>query len=322
MGTGRLLWALFLAGGIVAGGGCFPEPQPPLRIATNVWMGYEPLYLARARGDFDESMVRLVEYTSATDGITAMLNRTIEAVTLTLDEALLLAASGADVRIVLVIDVSNGGDVLLAKPEIARLADLKNRRVGAETTALGAYMLFRALETAGMKPADVVAVSLPIDEHERAFKDGQVDAVVTFEPVKTRLLAAGARQLFDSSMIPGEVVDVLVVRTGALQTHSRQIDAAVRGWFRALAALDKDRRGSAQIMARRERVSADEFVAALDGVRFPDLEENRTLLAGGSTGLVRTAERLQAVMRQSKLLQREVAIAPIFDGSYVRRLVP
>jgi ABC-type nitrate/sulfonate/bicarbonate transport system substrate-binding protein len=34
---------------------------------------------------------------------------------------------------------------------------------------------------------------------------GVVDALVTFEPHRARLLAGGARLLFDSSQIPGEI---------------------------------------------------------------------------------------------------------------------
>ena len=40
--------------------------------------------------------------------------------------------------------------------------------------------------------------------------------MVTYEPVRTKLKSAGARQIFDSSLIPGEIVDVLVVRTSYL----------------------------------------------------------------------------------------------------------
>ena len=62
-----------------------------------------------------------------------------------------------------------------------------------------------------MSPKDIKIVFLGVSEHERAFKNGKVDAVVTFGSARTKLLAAGAKQLFDSSQIPGEIVDVLIV---------------------------------------------------------------------------------------------------------------
>ena len=198
---------------ILANVGCSGEPQLPFRVGTNVWPGYEPLYLAREQGLYPPSAgLRLVEYTSASEVIQAFRNGTIDAAALTLDEVLLLAETTPDLGIVLVLDISHGADVILAQPAISSLRDLKGKRVGLESTALGAYVLTRALQTAGMRQDDVRKISLEVDEHEQAFKKGRVDAVVTFEPVRTRLMASGARQLFDSSMLPGEIVDVLVVR--------------------------------------------------------------------------------------------------------------
>ncbi len=38
--------------------GCSNEPSSPLRIGTNVWIGSEPLYLARDLGHFDLKVVQ------------------------------------------------------------------------------------------------------------------------------------------------------------------------------------------------------------------------------------------------------------------------
>ena len=40
---------------------CAREPDTPLRIGTNVWIGSEPLYLARELGRLEPSAVQLVE---------------------------------------------------------------------------------------------------------------------------------------------------------------------------------------------------------------------------------------------------------------------
>ena len=85
----------------------------------------------------------------------------------------------------MVTDISNGADVILAKPEIQSLKDLKGRRVGVDSTALGAFVITRALGQVGLSPKDIEIVSLGVSEQERAFKQGIVDAVVTFEPVRS-----------------------------------------------------------------------------------------------------------------------------------------
>ncbi len=293
---------------------CTPEPPPPLRVGTNVWPGYEPLYLARDLGYLGGSPAHLVEYGSATDVARAFSNKAIEVAALTLDEALLLISSGQDLRVVLVTDISHGADVLLGRAGMQRLADLKGRRIGVENTALGAYLLTRALQLNGMSLGQVSAVPMSVDEHERAFLENKVDAVVTFDPVRTRLLSRGAVQLFDSSQIPGEVVDVLVVRRDVLEQQPAAVKRLLHDWFRALAYLKANPNDAAERMARREGLSTPEFLAAWQLLQVPDLSENRRLLAGPQAALHEPLRRLESVMREQKLLTGKTATGALLDG--------
>lgn len=309
--AGRTLRAL-LAALIVSS--CTPESPALLRIGTSVWPGYEPLYLARDLNYLDSGVVRLVEYPSASEVMRSFRNGAIEAATLTLDEALLLLQNYADIRVILVLDVSHGADVILGKPYLKNIQEIAGRRVGVENTALGAFVLSRALQQAKLSRGDIRVVSLPVSDHERAYHEDAVDAVVTFEPVRTRLLKAGARLLFDSTQIPGEIVDVLVVRRDALDAHASQINNLVSAWFRAVAYLRTHPHDAARRMAKREGVSSAEFLDALRGVRIPDQEENRRLLTGNSPLLVESARKLAASMIEQRLLQKEADISALLDA--------
>ncbi|MET0919194.1 MAG: hypothetical protein ABWY07_12320, partial [Burkholderiales bacterium] len=58
--------------------GCAREPETALRIGTNVWIGSEPLYLARELGHLDPAVVQLVEYPSASEVLRAYRNQAID----------------------------------------------------------------------------------------------------------------------------------------------------------------------------------------------------------------------------------------------------
>lgn len=283
--------------------GCTQERRTPLRLATNVWTGYEPLYLARSLGYFKESTVRFYEMTNASDVLTAFRNRTIDVAALTLDEALLLIQDGIDARIVLVTDISNGADVIVAHPTIKSTRDLKGKRVGVESMALGAYVLSRALDKAGLTPRDVTIVPVAAQEHEHAYAAGKIDAVVTFEPSKTKLLALGGRIIFDSSQIPNEIIDVIVVRADILQSKSGQLKDLEEGWFKALEYLRKNPADATQRMGKREGITGAQFSDGLKGLIIPDENENKRLLSGA---LLLPARRLAEVMLQGKLLSKPV----------------
>ncbi|WP_293358728.1 MULTISPECIES: ABC transporter substrate-binding protein [unclassified Microcoleus] len=296
------------------------KAEAPLRVGANVWPGYETLYLARSLGYYDNTPIRLVDYPSGTEEVRAYRNGEIEAAGISIDQALVLAATNPDVKIVVVMDFSNGGDVILGKPEIPNLQGLKNRPVGVESTALGAFIITRALEQKGMSPKDIKIVSLGVSEHERAFKNGKVDAVVTFGSARTKLLAVGAKQLFDSSQIPGEIVDVLIVRDDVINKQPKALQALVDGRFRALDYLTKNPKDAAIRIAPRTGVTPEQFLESLKGLSSPNLEENQKLLGKTDPSLLNGVKRLSQVMLENKLLPKAVNPALLLDDKLVKKV--
>ncbi|MBI5137575.1 MAG: ABC transporter substrate-binding protein [Nitrospirae bacterium] len=278
-------------------------PQPPLRIGTITWPGYEPLYLAGEVGKLTPQTAQVTRFLSSTQVLQAFKAGQIDAAGITLDEAMLLLDQGADPRVVLVLDVSNGADALLAKPGTQTLADLKGKRVGVEETALGAYMLARILETADLRPADITPVHVEANTHVAAFHAGQVDAVVTFEPMRTALMAGGAVELFNSAQIPGEVVDVLVVRADVLKSRPGQVADVVRAWFATLNFMAQKPDQAARVMAVAMHLTTPQLRATYDLVHLPDRDENVRMLIGGPgmPKLAATATRLHRTMRANHL---------------------
>src|SRR6476646_3236684 len=125
--AGRLLWVLACLVLSLALSGCMREPEAALRIGTNVWIGSEPLYLARDLGRLDSDHVQLVEYPSASEVLRAFRNQAIDGMVISLDELIGLAADGLQPRIVLVVDVSNGADVVVGRAGMRSMHDLKGR---------------------------------------------------------------------------------------------------------------------------------------------------------------------------------------------------
>lgn len=301
---------LLLAGVATA---CVAEPEPTLRLGTNVWPGYAPLYLARALQPPDSLSFRLVEYQSATEVLRAFRNNAVDAAALTLDEVMLLAESGDVPRIVLVTDVSHGADALIGRAGMKQLRDIKGRRVGVENGALGAYMLSRALQAAGLGLKDVQVVPLTVEEHEAAFTGDTVDAVITFEPVRSRLLARGGRSLFDSAQIPGEIVDVLVVRKVFLDEYPAAVQGLLRAWFQALDHHRLQPEAALPPMAAYLGLTDKETQRALAGMRLPTLKQNIAMLGGATPTLRVPAERLSKQMLQQHLLERPVEPSDLFS---------
>ncbi len=257
--------------------GCKP-PEKPLRLGSNIWIGYETLHLAQKQGYYDDLVLKLVQMPSATDVMHAFRHHMLELAALTLDEALSLKQTEDDIQIILVFDFSQGADILLGQPEIKTLAQLKNKKVGVENTAVGAILLDSALTEAQLTSADIKIIPLTANEHQQAFNTHQVDAVVTFEPIKTQLLAQGANNLFDSRHIPNRIVDVLVVRKDIANQYPEAIQKLLSGYFKALDYLSAHPTQAAEKIAPRMHVSSDTVAKQYDGIKIPSRIENIALL--------------------------------------------
>lgn len=310
-------WLLLCVG--LACVACHSGGDAPVRVGTNIWLGYEPFYVARQAGTLPDE-VRLVEYASASEVMGAFRRRTIDAAAVTLDEAISLAENDVTLRIGLVLDYSNGADALVARPDIARLAGLKGRAIGVESLATGAYLLGRALQRAGLSVHDVHIVPMPQDQHESAFAAGDVDAVVTFQPALARLRARGGRVLFDSRAMPGEIVDVLVYREALAHRRGDVLRALALAWFDGVGRVQRREPWAMLSMTHRQKLAPGTLDAALLLLEFQGAAQNRRALRGPQPGLAPVFGRLGLAMRELGLISRPPEPVNYLDSRIVEDL--
>jgi len=225
--------------------------------------------------------------------------------------------------VVLVADYSYGGDGLVVRGGLESLAQLRGKKIAFEESALGSYVLERILELGGLRHDEVVAINRLPEEGEQDFQRGAVDAVIAYEPGLGRLLREpAARAIFTSRDIPGEIVDVLVLRRAALHERADEVRRLMKGWFRALAYLKENPQQASVVMAKRQRVTVAEFLGSLGGAHIPDLEENRRLIGSpGAPGpLHGTAARLGEFLVRRGLARRTVSGADLLDHALLESL--
>lgn len=299
--------------------GC-DSPKPPLRVASIQWVGYQPLHLAQDLDLFPEGRIRVADFTSNTESLRAFRNRNVEVAALTLDEVLLLRHDGHDARVILILDYSEGADAIVARPEIDDLAGLRGKRIGVESTAATAYLLARGLEFAGLSVDDVEIVKLNAGMQEQAYREGRIDAVATFEPLRTHLVNMGARELFNSTQIPGEIVDVLVTRGEIIDQREDDLVTLIDGWFRAIRHAEQRPDEAARMLAPRLGLSASEYRSAVAGMSFPSRTENCRLLADNGRAMADPLGRLHGLMTAQGLFRTATPPQNVFDDRILEAL--
>lgn len=292
---------------------CVDQHAQPMRFGSNVWPGYEPVYLARELGYLQLQSARLIELTSATQVSQALRNGMLDAAAVTLDEAISLYESGADISILLVMDISNGGDAIVGVPTVTDFRQLVGKKVAIESNALGGYFLTLALDYYDMQEAEITMVTGDVSQHLALFESGQVDAVVSFEPVVSKMKQLGGQSLFDSSQIDGKIVDVLVVNQSYLKQYPTQVQAFIHAWYQALDYLESQPNSAARLIGKRLKLNVDDTLASFQKLVIPTKQQNRDILITNKAITLKKAQELADFMFEKGLLPRALLVNDLFE---------
>lgn len=299
--------------------GCNNEPTQNLRIAHVSWPGYEALSLAKNKNLYEN--VNVVTYRPANlpQTILAFENKVVDVVALTLTHAIELQSKSLEpITIFAVLDVSHGGDVIIANKTIKSINDLAGKRIGITPTAFGAFFLSRAIDTApGLSLNNMQVVPVTIDDHYNIFINNGIDAVATYEPAKSKILKQKGHIIFDSRQIPNEIIDVLITYSSFAKKNPEALTELLNGYFKALDLLKKQPERSILEMATYEGISPEEYKLSLTGIHIPDREENKAFLTGEDSGVLIAAKKLHKFMTAKNIILKSQKTLPEVSGRFL-----
>jgi NitT/TauT family transport system substrate-binding protein len=278
------------------------------------------MFLARSMGWLDESKVTLIEAGSFTDSIKMLEEGSVQAAGVTLDEVLRIRERGIPISVILVCDVSVGADMVLAKPGVKTLAEIKGKKIGVEDGALGALMLYETLRAAQLNREDVTLVSVAVEKQAEAWQRGEIDVAISFEPGSSQLMKLGASVIFDSRQIPELIFDVIAVRTAdANDEHEQALRHLVAAHLRALHHLNTNPADAAYRMAPHFNLPVDQVMPSFKGLVLPDLNNNIRLMAAAKPSMLKSAAQVAEVMRKAGILHQPENLQGLLRPEYLPR---
>lgn len=294
------------------------QHEPVFKIGITRWLGYEPLYLAEQLSFYPQ--IDVVRLSSTLDVLRALRNGNLQGAGLTLDETLTLIGEGIDLQIVMIIDYSNGADLVMASPAVASLQDLKGKRIGVEMNAVGATLLRSMLSKAGLTLNDVVVESMPISHLAQACATQRIEVAVAYQPYARELENCSMKPIFTSAEIPGKIVDLLVVRRDALHQQD-QMHQLLRGYFQALQHITEHPVSSHQQMADNLGISVADVQRDLEGIHVLSLAEVRTQLSAQGN-LRSVAEEYSNTLHEQGVIRTPIDILPHLDARWLPGAAP
>ena len=132
------------------------------------------------------------------------------------------------------------------------------------------YLLARALDSVGLKEADLASVINTSDaDMIAAFATPDVEAVVTWNPLVSAILEEpNASKLFDSSDIPGEIIDLMVVNTETLEANPAFGKAMAGAWYEVMELMAAGDKKVLTAMAEASGTDLAGYKAQLDSTEM------------------------------------------------------
>jgi NitT/TauT family transport system substrate-binding protein len=241
--------ALLLA--ILAAGAALPSSaaeRTSFNVAWSIYVGWMPWDYADRSGilkkwaDKYGIKIKLTQINEYVESINQYTAGTFDACAMTnMDTLTIPAAGGVDSTALIVGDFSNGNDGVVLKGKGKALTDIKGQKVNLVELSVSHYLLARALESVGMRERDLKVINTSDADIVAAFSAPATTAVVAWKPQLSAVLSAPNAQLvFDSSKIPGEILDLMVVKTDVLNANPKLGKALIGAWYETLAVMFKN----------------------------------------------------------------------------------
>ncbi|MGQ0596090.1 ABC transporter substrate-binding protein [Aquabacterium sp.] len=255
----------------------------PLKIGYSDWPGWVAWQVAIDKGWFKQAGVDVkfewFDYSASMDAFSA---GKIDAVTMTNGDTLVTGAAGGKGVMILLTDYSNGNDMIVGKPGIKSLKDLKGKKVAVEVGLVEHLLLLNGLKKAGLKESDVTLVNAKTNEMPQVLASGDVAAVGAWQPIAGQAIkgAPGAKPLLTSADEPGLIYDVLTVSPASLAAHKAEWQKVVLVWDKVVSYIEdpKTQPDAVKIMAARVGVPADAYMHFLKGTKLLSLSEGKKVM--------------------------------------------
>ncbi|MFM9914488.1 MAG: ABC transporter substrate-binding protein [Rhizobacter sp.] len=296
----------------------------PLKIGYSDWPGWVAWQVAQDKGFFKEAGIEVklewFDYSASLDAFTA---GKIDAVCMTNGDALVTGAGGGKSVAILLTDYSNGNDMIVAKPGIKTLKDLKGKKVAVEFGLVEHLLLLNGLKKAGMKETDVTLVNAKTNEMPQILASKDITAVGAWQPISGQAMKGvpGAKPLYTSAEEPGLIYDIVGVNPSSLAKRKDDWKKVVMVWDKVVAYINdpKTQPDALKIMSARVGLTPAEYLPLLKGTKLLTLADSKKIFVkapgfGSLSGSSKVADEFNVANGVYKTAQD---VDSYIDASYL-----
>ncbi len=287
----------------------------PFKVGMNDWPGYQVAFYGQRTGIFAKHglEVEFVRFNDQQDNIRATMREFQDASFVSLAEVMQVDSGAQEPVFILVVNISNGADGIVATSGIERVPQLRGKTVSAKLGTLSHLILLEALQASGVKPADIQIADVANERGALLLQGGQVDAAVLWEPQLTEIARKiQGNVIYTTANVNSLVIDGLATREELVRTKRRELISFIQAWLEIMEAVTSNPEAVFKVVAEELGTSPAEFAAEFSGLLPGTQAMNYDMFVKGHLAKIATQTRdlLLSDPRHARIVRREVRLEP------------
>lgn len=289
-------------------------------IGISGWTGFAPLTLAKEAGIFKKNGLDVtIRKIPQKDRHLAIASGDIQCAATTVETWIVWNANGVATTQIFQLDKSYGADGMVVKPNIARIADLKGKKVAADAPGTATYFtLAWMLKKNGLSIKDVEVVNLSPQAAANAMIAGTagIDAAMTYEPFLSAVRAKPeAGKIIATTLDYPMIMDTFGCTPKFLAENPKAAQALADSYFQALEMIKADPKRSFEIMGADVKQTAEQFEGSQKFLRWQDKAANQKFFAGEHAAFSKEAADL---LLEAGIIRQIPDLTKLADTRFIR----
>ncbi|MFT7860179.1 MAG: hypothetical protein ABXS93_04495 [Sulfurimonas sp.] len=260
--------------------GCSSDNQHKIKIATNSWIGYAPLFYAYETGELKKLNIELITNVSLAEASEIFEMGKADLVTTTQHEYLSLKKSITDITPVILIDRSDGGDMIMSNKTIDELNASKTIYTYLEIDSINSELLKSFLKKYRFKDKEFVHINKDQFQISALKNEAKSMLIVTYSPYNTQLATNGFKELASTGDIDTLIViDALCARRSLLDSDKERLKQLKIVIDQAIEKIQKDPKKVYGVIKKYlGNITYDEYKSSLKLIKWINKNPSKRLL--------------------------------------------
>lgn len=254
--------------------GCSESEKKELVLSTNSWIGYTPLFYAKEMGYLDELNIKLIPTVSLGESLNLFLVSKADILTGTQHEYNLLHQEMRSVVPIILLDRSNGGDMILANrtlEELKSLSDSETINVYLEVDSVNKEMIEHFIQHTKLSKKKMHFINKDQAQLQNiSLQSDKAVMIVTYTPNNIPLEKRGFFQIASTKEVDSLlVIDAIFTTQNTLQQNQKRFEKLKKVIDKSVSAIEKDPlEAYKHVRKYLHNISYSEFEDSLESIKW------------------------------------------------------